>query len=130
VRRLYERFLALVRDCGDVTVIPQKSRIALQARMRFAALMPQKRSLKGHLVLARRRPSPRISKIETYSPRNHLHAFTLTAESELDAEFRDLIGEAYRVGCQEHLGARAPTASGSATRSPRAMTPSRNSDPS
>lgn len=38
-------------------LVPQKSRIALQVRMRFAAVMPQKAALKGHLVLARRTPS-------------------------------------------------------------------------
>ena len=46
VRRLYDRFLKLVRESGPVTVIPQKTRIALQVRMRFAALMPQKDVLK------------------------------------------------------------------------------------
>lgn len=103
VRRLYERFLAIVRECGPVTVIPQRSRIALQVRMRFAALMPQKSALKGHLILPRRYPSSRFERIETYSPRNHLHLFRLTREDDLDERFRHLIGVAYRVGCQEHL---------------------------
>lgn len=103
VRRLYDDFLAAARAHGPVTVIPQKSRIALQVRMRFAALMPQKRALKGHLVLAQRRESPRFEKVETYSPRNHLHVFRLVSEDDLDAEFRARIAEAYEVGCQRHL---------------------------
>ena len=77
VRRLYDRFLEIVHESGPVTVIPQKTRIALQVRMRFAALMPQKDALKGHLVLARRCTSERFEKIETYSPRNHVHVFRL-----------------------------------------------------
>lgn len=103
VRRLFDRFVEIVQGFGPVRVIPQKTRIALQVRMRFAALMPQKAVLKGHLVLARRRPSARFEKIETYSPRNHVHVFRLGSEDELDARFRELIGEAYRVGQQAHL---------------------------
>ncbi len=103
VRRLYDRFVAIAREHGPVTVIPQKTRIALQVRMRFAALMPQKSALKGHLVLSRRHPSARFEKIETYSPRNHVHVFRLRGDDELDAGFRRLIGEAYRVGRQDHV---------------------------
>lgn len=103
VRHLYERFLEIVRESGPVTVIPQKTRIALQVRMRFAALMPRREALKGHLVLARRYPSRRIEKIETYSPRNHVHVFRLFSEEDLDTQFRGLVREAYTVGRQEHL---------------------------
>jgi hypothetical protein len=104
VRRLYGRFLKVVEESGPVTVIPQKTRIALQARMRFAALMPQKTALKGHLVLARRCPSSRFEKIETYSPHNHVHVFRILSEDAFDAPFCALISEAYKVGRQEHLG--------------------------
>lgn len=103
VRRLYDRFVHAVQSFGPVRVIPQKTRIALQVRMRFAALMPQKAALKGHLVLARRVDSARFERIETYSPRNHVHVFRLVEESELDAEFARLLRDAYRVGCGEHL---------------------------
>jgi hypothetical protein len=103
VRRLYGRFLEIVRECGPVTVVPQKTRIALQVRMRFAALMPQRTALKGHLVLAHRQESRCLEKIETYSPRNHVHVFRLVSEKQLNDEFRRWIKEAYKVGCQEHL---------------------------
>jgi hypothetical protein len=72
--------------------------------MRFAALMPQKSALKGHLILAQRCPSDRFERIETYSPRNHVHVFRLHSEDEIDPRFRHMIGAAYQVGCQEHLG--------------------------
>jgi hypothetical protein len=103
VRRLYEQFLRVVQKSGPVTVIPQRTRIALQVRMRFAALMPQRGSLKGHLVLARRCPSHRFEKIETYSPRNHVHVFRLRSEDAFDDRFCALIEEAYKVGRREHL---------------------------
>ena len=103
VRLLYNRFLKVVRESGPVRVIPQKTRIALQVRMRFAALMPQRDALKGHLVLARRCPSQRFEKIETYSPRAHVHVFRLRSEAAFDQHFRGFIAEAYKVGRQEHL---------------------------
>jgi hypothetical protein len=103
VRRLYEKFREIVEDCGPVRVIPQKSRIAFQVRMRFAALMPQKNSLRGHLVLAERHDSPLFEKVETYSPRNHVHVFRLDSEKQLGKDFRRWVRQSYRVGCQEHL---------------------------
>jgi hypothetical protein len=63
----------------------------------------QREALKGHLVLARRCPSRRIEKIETYSPRNHVHVFRLRSEEDLDTHFQVLVSEAYKVGRQEHL---------------------------
>jgi hypothetical protein len=41
--------------------------------------------------------------VETFSPRNHLHAFRLTRPEEIDAELRGWLAEAYSVGAQEHL---------------------------
>lgn len=103
VRQLFDRLLAMVCEQGPVTVIPQKSRIALQVRMRFMALIPQKTALKGHFVFARRHRSPRFEHVESYSLRTHVHVFRLSRENELDHELRRWIGEAYAVGCQRHL---------------------------
>jgi hypothetical protein len=103
VRETFDRIVAAVRACGPVSVLPEKTRIALHVRMSFAALMPRRHWLNGHLVLARRVDSTRFTRIETYSPRNVLHAFRLTAPAEVDGEFAAWLGEAYRVGRQEHL---------------------------
>ena len=104
VRRLFEQFLTLAEGNGPVTVIPQKSRIALQVRMRFAALIPQKAALKGHLALASRHESERFIKVESYSPRNHVHVFRVVSEDEIEEELREWIAMAYEVGCQHHIG--------------------------
>ena len=103
VRATFDRVLAVVRELGPVMVLPEKTRIALHVRMSFAAFMPRRRWLNGHLVLARRVDSPRFLRVETFSPRNVLHAFRLTSPAEVDAEFTAWLTEAYRVGCQEHL---------------------------
>ena len=100
---LYRELLARVRRCGPVTVLPEKTRIAFQVRMSFMAVAPRQMHLIGHFVFARRVPSPRFQKIETMSPRNHVHHFCLERPDELDAEFEGWIREAYAVGRQEHL---------------------------
>jgi len=71
--------------------------------MSFAAFVPHRRWLDGHLVLARRVDSPRFRRIEVYSPRNALHAFRLGSPDEVDAELVGWLAEAYRVGEQRHL---------------------------
>jgi hypothetical protein len=100
---IVHRAIAVARECGEVTVLPEKTRIALAARMSFAALMPRRRWVDGHVVLARRSEDPRFTRIETYSPRNHLHAFRLRSLDEVDDRFREWMREAYSVGMQRHL---------------------------
>ena len=78
VRAAFDRVLDVVAGLGPVEVLPEKSRIALHARMSFAAFVPRRRWLDGHLVLARRVDDDRFRKIEVYSPRNVLHAFRLS----------------------------------------------------
>jgi hypothetical protein len=103
VRATFDRVLDVVRGLGPVDVLPEKTRIALHARMSFAAFVPRRRWLDGHLVLARRIDDPRFRKIEVYSPRNVLHAFRLSDVDDVDQQFVAYLGEAYRVGLQQHL---------------------------
>jgi hypothetical protein len=103
VRATFDRVLAVVSERGPVTVLPEKTRIALHVRMSFAAFMPRKQWLNGHLVLARRIESPRFPRIETFSPRNVLHTLRLTTPDEVDPELASWLAESYRVGTQDHL---------------------------
>ena len=103
VRALFDRFLGLVKECGPVKVIPQKTRIAFQTRMRFAAIMPQKTQLRGHFVLAEPVSSPCFDKVESYSPRNHVHVFSISSEEQFTDEFIGFLRAAYDVGNQHHL---------------------------
>ena len=103
VRASFDATLAAVRTFGPVSVLPERTRIALHVRMSFAAFMPRRNWLNGHLVLARRIDSPRFSRIDAYSPRNVVHAFKLVTPDDVNAEFVGWLGEAYRVGAQEHL---------------------------
>lgn len=102
VRAIYEAFLALVRENGPVTVLPEKTRIAFQVRMSFAQLTLRRNWALGHFVLARRAESPLFTRIESFSPRNHLHAFRLDDPEEVIA-YAVFAREAYAVGRQDHL---------------------------
>jgi Domain of unknown function (DUF5655) len=103
VRKLFQAFLALLRRFGPVTVLPEKTRIAFQVRMSFAALSVRRSYLIGHFVMARRLEHPRFLGVQTISPRNHVHRFRLQQLAELDEEFSDWAREAYAVGQQKHL---------------------------
>ncbi len=103
VRAAFDRVVVAARRLGPVEVLPEKTRIALHVRMSFAAFMPRRRWLNGHLVLARRIDSPRFLRVETYSPRNVVHTFRLTSPADVDDEFVAWLAEAYQVGAQKHL---------------------------
>jgi Domain of unknown function (DUF5655) len=105
VRATFDRVLAAVSACGPFEVLPEKTRIALHVRMSFAAFLPRRRWPGRHLVLARPVASPWFLRVDTYSPRNVVHAFRLTSPADVDAEFAGWLAEAYRVGAQEHLRA-------------------------
>jgi hypothetical protein len=111
IRALYRQVAAAIRELGPVRIVPEKTRIAFQVRMSFAQVTPRRHSLDGHIVLARRVEHPRFHRLETFSPRNHLHAFRLTRPDEIDDEFKAWLAEAYLVGKQEHLSGRASEAS-------------------
>ena len=108
VRATFDRLRAVIEAIGPVTILPEKTRIAFHVRMSFVAVMPRRNWLDGHLVLARRVDSPRFRRIETFSPRNVLHAFRITSPFEIDDEFTGWLADAYLVGEQRHLDAPRP----------------------
>jgi hypothetical protein len=103
IRALFDAVVAAIRDIGPVRVLPEKTRIAFQVRMSFAQVSPRRQWVDGHVVLARRLEHPRFRKIETISPRNHVHVFRIHRADEIDADFRAWLAEAYSVGEQKHL---------------------------
>jgi hypothetical protein len=103
VRAIFDKLLAAARKNGPVIVLPEKTRIAFQVRMSFAAFVIRRNWVDGHVILARRLENPRFRRIETFSPRNHLHAFRFEDADEIDAEVAAWFAEAYRVGEQRHV---------------------------
>ena len=105
VRALFDRVRAAVESCGPVTVLSEKTRIAFHARMSFMAVMVRSSGLRGHFVFARVHDHSRFARVDTISPRNHVHHFRLSRAGDVDARFREWVAEAYAVGRREHLGA-------------------------
>jgi hypothetical protein len=103
VRAAFDAVLAVISALGPVEVLAEKTRIALHLRMSFAAFVPRRNWLNGHLVLSRRIDSPRFLHIDTISPRNIVHNFRLSSPKEVDEEFAGWLAEAYAVGAQQHL---------------------------
>ena len=103
VREVFDRLLALVQQWGPVTVIPQKTRIAIQARVRFAGGVARKNWFDAALWLTRRAEHSRLRRVETFGPNSYGLHFRLTRPQDLDEDFAALVREAYAVGCQEHL---------------------------
>lgn len=108
VRQIVDRFVEVAQANGPLTVVAEKTRIALQVRMSFAALRTARRWVDAHVVLARRLEHPRFRKVTTFSPRNHLHEFRLHDPADVDADVAKWLAEAYAVGQQRHLRKEAP----------------------
>ena len=102
----FELLLAAAEINGPVTVVPEKTRIAFQVRMSFAAFTLRRRWIDGHVVLARRLESPRFRRIDRISPGNQVHVFRLNDPSAVDGEVSAWLAEAYEVGLQHHLAPR------------------------
>ena len=103
VRAIFDKLRRFAESNGRVTVLPEKTRIAFQVRMSFAAFVIRRNWVDGHVVLARRFEQPRFRRIETFSPGNHLHAFRFESSDAVDSEVAAWLAEAYRVGEQRHL---------------------------
>ncbi len=103
VRDIFDGFAAMLERVGPVTIVPEKTRIAFQARMSFAQLTIRREWVTGHLVLARRAEDSLFTKIESFSPRNHAHHFRIERLDQLDDRLAAFAREAYAVGCQHHL---------------------------
>jgi len=104
VREIYERFAALVRDQGPVEIEALKTRIGFKRRNAFAAVTLRKRWMNGHLVIAEPFSHPLFERIESYSPRLHVHHFRIRSLADIDDAFALAIAEACSLGAQEHLG--------------------------
>src|SRR5947209_2350361 len=72
VRAIFDKLSTVAKRNGPITLLPEKTRIAFQVRMSFAAFVIRRNWVDGHVVLARRLSSPRFRHIETFSPRNHV----------------------------------------------------------
>jgi uncharacterized C2H2 Zn-finger protein len=100
VRRMYRKLARMVRTCGRVRVIPQRTRLVFMTRVRFVAVYPRKKTLEIGIELPERDPHPRFHKIETYTRRMHGHYLRVENESQLDGQVQRWLCRAYATGAQ------------------------------
>jgi hypothetical protein len=84
-------------------MIPQKTRVVFQIRVRFAGAYPRKSHLLCGVALRRRVSHPRLVKYTYYGPNWHGHLFRIESEGQLDRRIKSWLREAYEVGAQKHL---------------------------
>ncbi len=95
VRATFDAFLGAVEACGEVIVIPQKTRIAMQAKVRFAGCVVRRKWLLAHLWLTRRVVHPRLTRTDRFGETSFGHHFRLDSPADIDVDFRQLVAEAY-----------------------------------
>lgn len=96
---LFHAFAQAIAGAGPYEYAPIKAQVGFRGHKRiFAGVRLTRRGLEGYLDLPRRVDSSRFRHVAPYTRRLFVHHFVLTAADQLDAEFRDWIGEAYRVG--------------------------------
>ncbi len=101
IRKLFVAWLAFIRKYGGpVKVIPQKSRISFQARVRFSGAVIHKKWVDCAFWLKRIIQDNRFDKIEKFPPSNFVYHFNLTDTAQLDEQLGSYIREAYQVGLQ------------------------------
>jgi len=99
-RELFDTWLCFVKQFGDVTVIPQKTRISFQVRVRFAGAVIRKNWVECGFWLKRSVKDARFSRVEKITAHDYVYTFRLTDESQLDKTLKKHLREAYQVGCQ------------------------------
>ncbi len=98
VIKLFRKFARMVRACGPVHIIPQKTRVVFQVRVRFVGATPRKSHLICHFILPRKIDSERFHKIETFNPCCHAHYLRVNDDADLDGDVARWLKEAYEVG--------------------------------
>ena len=100
-KQTWNAWVATARGCGPVTVYAQKTRLVIQARVRFAGAVVRGSYLDAGLWLRRRVEHPRLRRVEDFGVLGYVHHFRLENPTDIDAPLRTLMQEAYRVGTQD-----------------------------
>ena len=110
VFQLFQQFSAMVRSCGLVKMIPQKSRIVFMVRMRFVNIGVRKQGLLIGFILTRRIEHPALEKTEVYAPKCIGAYLRIERAGQLDRSVQRLIREAYDSGTQKDFVRRGKSA--------------------
>lgn len=96
VRESFDRYVELIAQCGPVTVIAQKTRIAVMGRVRFAGAVVRRDKFIASFALTRRIDDSRL-RVEVYNDRWIAHRFDVRSPADLEIpELDSWLCEAYR----------------------------------
>jgi hypothetical protein len=108
LRQAFDRYVEIARACGPVTVYAQKTRIVIQARVRFAGAIVRGHWLDAGMWLKRRVEHPLLVRVESFGRLGYGHHFRLRSAADVDEALAQLMREAYAVGQQEAAGDDGP----------------------
>lgn len=103
IRALFDAWRAIVEQFGEFTVLPQKTRICFQTRVRFAGAIVRKSYVQCTFWLKRHleKPPALFEPIEFIPPHYYVYRFRLTDARQLRARgLRGLVRESYELGWQ------------------------------
>jgi hypothetical protein len=84
-------------------MIPQKTRVVFQVRVRFAGAVPRKTHLLANFALPYQANDSRFVRIDKYAPHFQTHTFRVSSDSDLDQQVQRWLKESYEVGAQTFL---------------------------
>ena len=100
MRLIFDRLVALAKSCGPVTIYTQKTRIVMQARVRFAGAVVHRDWLEATLWLKRRVEHRRLRRVELLGRLGYDLHFDLRQLADIDETLAELMREAYSTGEQ------------------------------
>jgi hypothetical protein len=103
VVELFERLDDLIRTCGEVVVVPTKTRVLFKVRTVFASVAVSKNWLDLVFVLGRRLKHRRIKKAQEEYP-GIVHCLRIEKPEDLDADLASWLQEAYDHRKQKDQG--------------------------
>ena len=93
----------MARGCGPVTVYAQKTRIVIQARVRFAGEVVRNHWLDASIRLKRRAEHACLMRIEGFVHLGFGQHFRLAGRGDIEDALARLMREGYRIGEQEDI---------------------------
>lgn len=107
-RAIFDRFEAIVADCGEYSIVPTKTRIAFLAKVRFGGIRwVRDESVCLGFALPTPLRSKRITRVTEVAPGWFSHDVVITDPEQMDEEFAGWVRRSYQLmGMQKRL--RAP----------------------
>lgn len=100
LRRAFDAYVRLARRCGPVTVYAQKTRIVIQARVRFAGAVIRSTYVDASIWLKYQAEHPLLVRVESFGRLGYGHHFRLQTPDDVDDDLGLLMRNAYLVGVQ------------------------------